>query len=212
LPDISLASLIAIYGYWAIFIVVMLESAGVPLPGETILVAASIYAGTTEQLDIKLVVFAAAAGAIIGDSVGYWIGRKYGFNFLLDYGHYVGLREPRLKLGQYLFLKYGGAIIFFGRFVATLRMFAALLAGANQFPWKRFLIFNATGGVVWAALFGFGAYIFGETLQKLTGPLAILMLIVGVIAVVLATLAIKRREKSLIADAEKAFPGPLRFR
>ncbi len=141
----TLIDFIVSYGYWAVFIIVMLESAGIPLPGETVLVAASIYAATTDQLEIGFIVLAAAAGAAIGDSIGYWIGRKFGFRILLRFGPYVGLGESRLKLGQYLFQKYGGGIVFFGRFVATLRMFAALLAGVNHFSWSRFLLFQRVG-------------------------------------------------------------------
>ncbi len=208
--DISLLNVVVSYGYWAVFLIVMLESAGIPLPGETILIIAAIYAGTTDELDIRAIVLAAGAGAAIGDSIGYWVGRRFGFPILLRVGPYIGLGQPRLKLGQYLFQRYGGGIVFFGRFVATLRMFAALLAGVNQFPWNRFLFFNVSGGFLWAATFGFGGYLFGEVLHRMAAPFAILALTLAIVAVVIAALTIRKYEKELQAEAEAAFPGPLR--
>jgi len=210
--DIALFPYIAAYGYWAVFFIVMLESAGVPLPGETVLVAAALYASMTGDLNIVAIVIAAAAGAGIGDSIGYWIGRRFGFPILYRYGPYVGLGEPRLKLGQYLFQRYGGGIVFFGRFVALLRMFAALLAGVNQFPWGQFLFFNVSGGILWAIVFGFGGYLFGEALERMTSPLAVITTTVAIVAAILGARAIRKYEENLQAAAEKALPGPLRRR
>jgi len=210
--DIALFPYITAYGYWAVFFIVMLESAGVPLPGETVLVAAALYASMTGDLNIVAIVIAAAAGAGIGDSIGYWIGRRFGFPILYRYGPYVGLGEPRLKLGQYLFQRYGGGIVFFGRFVALLRMFAALLAGVNQFPWGQFLFFNVSGGILWAMVFGFGGYLFGEALERMTSPLAVITTTVAIVAAILGARAIRKYEENLQAAAEKALPGPLRRR
>jgi len=197
------------YGYWAIFFIVMLESIGVPLPGETTLVAAALYASATHELNIGIVVASAAAGGVLGDSIGYWLGRRFGFPLLVRYGPYVGVPEPRLKLGEYLFLKFGGRIVFFGRFVAALRMFAALLAGVNKFPWGRFLFFNASGGIVWAATFGFGAYIFGEALQTLSFPFAVIVVTLVLSFIILAWRELKRLEKEYSQYAQKALPGRL---
>jgi membrane protein DedA with SNARE-associated domain len=158
-----LIGLIQVHGPWIICVVVALESAGVPLPGETILVAAALLASTTtNQIDIAVVVLAAAAGAIIGDGIGYTVGRRFGVPFLRKFGRYIRLNENRLLIGRYLFFRYGSAVVFFGRFMAVLRMFAALLAGANSMPAARFFFFNVTGGICWACLFGFGAYAIGK--------------------------------------------------
>jgi membrane protein DedA with SNARE-associated domain len=144
--------LIGHYGYGAIFLIVMLESAGIPMPGETILVTAAVYAGTKHALDIRGVIAAAAGGAILGDNIGFWVGREFGESLLEKWGHLVGLDARKRMLGRYLFARYGGLIVFFGRFVALLRAFAALLAGANGLaPW-RFFAFNAAGGIVWATV------------------------------------------------------------
>ena len=133
----ALNSLIPIYGPWIIFGIVALESAGVPLPGETILIAAALLAATTGQINIVVVVLAAAAGAIVGDGMGYMVGRQLGLPFLRRYGRYIRLDEDRLLIGRYIFFQHGSAVVFFGRFIAVLRMFAALLAGANCMPASR---------------------------------------------------------------------------
>src|SRR5271166_5438074 len=162
--------LVANYGVWAIALVIGLESTGLPLPGETVLIAAAIWAGATHH-SIGNVISAAVIGAVSGDSVGFWLGRGVGLPVMLRYGGQVGITEPRLKLGQYLFLQHGGKVVFFGRFVAILRMVAAFSAGANQMKWPRFLMFNAAGGVVWASFFGFGAYVLGTAMHRVSGPL-----------------------------------------
>ena len=126
--------LIQTYGLWVLFTLVTLESMGIPMPGETALVTTALYAGSTHQIGIALVVLVAAAAAIVGDNVGYLIGRSIGIRLVARYGRYVRLNEPRLKVGQYLFLP-RRKIVFFGRFVAFLRTYAALLAGINRMSW-----------------------------------------------------------------------------
>jgi membrane protein DedA with SNARE-associated domain len=138
--------LIAHYGYAAIFFVVMMESTGIPMPGETILVSAAALAGTKHALDIRGVIAAAAGAAIVGDNIGFWVGREFGEPLLEKWGYLVGLDARKRLLGRYLFARYGGSIVFFGRFVDLLRAFAAVPAGANNLaPW-RFFLFNALGG------------------------------------------------------------------
>lgn len=209
---VDLPHLIHTYGYWAVFGVVGLESLGVPVPGETMLIAAATFAGATHRLDIGFVIVAAAAGAIAGDTAGFWIGRGVGWPLLHRYGGRVGLTEPRLKLGQYLFLRHGGKVVFFARFIAALRAFAALLAGANRMPWRRFLIFNALGGIVWASLIGIGADLFGHQLHKFAGPIGGVLLAGAVVVAIAGFIFVRRHEQALIAEAERALPGPIRPR
>jgi membrane protein DedA with SNARE-associated domain len=197
------------YGHWVIFCLVMLESMGVPMPGETALVTAAVYAGSSHRLDIVSVVTAAAAGAIIGDNIGYSVGRRFGLPLLAKHGHYVHLTAARLKLGQYLFLRYGGAIVFFGRFFAFLRTFAALLAGVNRYHWKGFLFFNAVGGIVWAMIFGFGGYFFGDAIEHFSRPVGILAAIVAASGFFGLWAMFQHFEAEWQAIAEKALPGPL---
>jgi membrane protein DedA with SNARE-associated domain len=199
----ALISLIPTHGPWIIFAIVALESAGVPLPGETILVAAALLAATG-QINIVFVVLAAAAGAIVGDGMGYMVGRRFGLPFLRRYGRYIRLDEDRLLIGRYLFFQYGNAVVFFGRFIAVLRMFAALLAGANSMPAGRFFFFNITGGICWACLFGFGAYAVGAEIYKISGTLTLISLVLFIAAGYALSIFIRRNEVTLLRRAEVA--------
>jgi membrane protein DedA with SNARE-associated domain len=199
----ALTSLIPIYGPWIIFGIVALESAGVPLPGETILIGAALLAATG-QIKIVIVVLAAAAGAIVGDGMGYMVGRRLGLPFLRRCGRYIRLDEDRLLIGRYLFLQYGNAVVFFGRFIALLRMFAALLAGANSMPAGRFFFFNIAGGFCWACLFGFGAYAVGAEIYKISGALSVISLGLFIAAGYALSIFIRRNEAALRRRAEVA--------
>src|SRR4030081_2289930 len=200
----ALISLIPTYGPWIIFGIVALESAGVPLPGETILIAAALLAATTGQINIVVVVIAAATGAIVGDGMGYMVGRQLGLPFLRRYGRYIRLDEDRLLIGRFLFFQYGSALVFFGRFIALLRMFAALLAGANSMPAGRFFFFNITGGVCWACLFGFGAYAMGAEIYKVSGTLSVISLGLFIVAGYALSIFVRRNEVTLRSRAEVA--------
>jgi membrane protein DedA with SNARE-associated domain len=191
------------YGIITIFLGIMLEAIGLPLPGESLLIAAAIYAATTHQLNIVLLVFAAAAGAIVGDQIGYVVGRCVGYPALKRFGCRFGLTEERFELGRYLFHRYGGRIVFFGRFVAFLRTFAAVLAGANKMPWHSFMIWNALGGIAWTSLYGFGAYLLGDAAKKLSGPVGLAMAVIGGAALVSALIFVKRNEGRLMDEAKK---------
>ena len=199
---------LATYGYVAIFFIVALESAGVPLPGETSLIAGAILAGEG-RLSIYGVIAAAAGGAILGDNCGYWVGREFGFPLVYRYGRYLNLDERRLKLGQYLFLKQGGKIVFFGRFVALLRAFAAFLAGVNRFNWERFFLCNASGGVAWATIFGAGGFFLGRAFETYARPVSVAALLCAVVGFFIGGRFIRYHEKALEEEAERAFPGPL---
>ena len=210
LSEHGLAQLVATYGYWIVAGVIGLESMGLPLPGETMLIIAAIYAGTTHQLDIALVIAAAAAGAILGDNIGFMIGRGVGHPLLLRFDPSIGLNERRLKLGQYLFLRYGAEAVFFGRLVALLRALAALLAGANGMAWPRFLVANAAGGIAWTCLYGLGAYFFGHEIHRLSGPVGTALLVLALVAVAVGVIFLRRNEARLEDAAERALLGPVR--
>ena len=175
----ELTHFLTAYGYWAVLIFVAIESSGIPFPGETMLLVAAIYAGTTHRLAIPLVIAAAALGAILGDNIGYWVGREGGYRLLRRYGHYLHIDERRVKLGQYLFRKHGGKVVFFGRFIAVLRAWAAFLAGTNRMPWGSFLLYNALGGIIWATLYGLGGYFLGDNIHRLTGPIGPITIVSG---------------------------------
>ena len=202
LDQAQIAAILSTYVYWSIFFIVMLESSGLPLPGETMLVGASIYARLSGALSIDAIVISAAAGAIVGDNIGYWIGRELGYRFLERHGWRVGLGAEKLRLGQYLFYKWGGAIVFFGRFVALLRILAALLAGANHLPVGRFFVYNASGGVIWAMVFGYGAWFLTAGFQKIQGPMAALGVAGAVISAFLMWRYFKANEARLLREAD----------
>src|SRR2546423_14887680 len=205
----DLLRLLPTYGYLAVLVFVGIESIGIPFPGETMLLIAAIYAGTTHHLSIFLVILAAAAGAILGDNVGFWIGREGGYRLLRRYGRYIRLDERKLKLGQYLFLKHGGKVVFFGRFIAVLRAWAAFLAGTNRMRWVPFLFFNALGGIVWATLFGLGGYFLGNNVDRLAGPIGITTLVLALLLIVVGIIFFRRNERQLEEKTERALPGPI---
>ena len=198
----TVTHIVASYGTIVVFGVVMLESAGVPMPGETVLISAAIYAGTRHGLDIRLVVLAAALAAILGDNIGFWVGRRFGPALITHYGPRVGLDARKQALGRYLFKRYGGVIVFFGRCVALLRTYAALLAGANGLRPMIFLAWNAAGGIVWACLFGFGGFWLGKGLERVAGPVGWVALGFAVAGGFLLWRFYRHHEERLLAMAE----------
>ncbi len=196
-------------GYGAVAVAIGLESIGIPFPGEATLIAALALAATGHGLAIGGVVGAAVAGATVGGIIGFWIGGAVGFRLLLRYGSRIGINERRLKMGVYLFQRYGGIVVFLGRFVAVLRSLASFLAGANRMSWPRFLIYNFAGAVVWASVYGLGAYEFGHHIHHLAGPAGIAVGVVALLLVVAAFLVLRRHENQFADAAERAIPGPL---
>src|ERR1700760_4451882 len=165
--------LVQSYGYYAVFTLIALESIGIPLPGETALITAALYAGTTHHLSIMALAGTAAAGAVVGDNIGYWLGRTGGYRLAERYGRYVRLDRAKLKVGRYLFARHGAKVVFFGRFVAVLRTFAAFFAGAGQMRWPGFLVANTAGGLLWASFYAFGAYALGSAASSVGNSIAI---------------------------------------
>ena len=129
----------------AVFGLVMAESLGVPLPGETALIAAATYAGATHQLSVWAIFVVAAAAAVVGSIIGYWIGSWGGYRLVRRWGHYVRVDEPQLKVARYLFDRHGGKVVFFGRFVSVLRTYISFLAGTARMRYRRFLVASAAG-------------------------------------------------------------------
>jgi membrane protein DedA with SNARE-associated domain len=170
------------YGLVLLFLIVAGESAGIPLPGETALIAASILA-TPEQghYSLPAVIAVAAAGAIVGDNVGYWIGRTGGRRLVERWSLTRRYAERVLPRGERYFARHGGKTVFVARFVAVLRVTAAWLAGITHMPWWRFLLWNAAGGIVWATGVGLLAYYFGRAAADAVAHFGLLGA-VGVIA------------------------------
>ena len=194
--------LIAQYGYGVVGLVICLEAMGLPLPGESLLIATAIYAATTHKLAIEWILVSAAVGAIMGDNFGYLIGHYLGRPLLEKYGPKIYLTVERQRLGQYLFLKYGGIVVFVGRFIAFMRTFVALLAGANRMRWGRFLLWNALGGIVWTHGYGYAAYLLGSSAKTLTGTLGLVIGIAAAVAAVFVIRFLKQNEHRLMERAQ----------
>lgn len=196
-------------GYLAVALFVGIESLGIPLPGETMLVTAAVFAAKFHSLSIVGVIAAAIAGAVVGDNIGFGIGWFGGYPLLRRFGRYIRLDEPKLKVGRYIFMRQGSKVVFFGRFVSVLRTYAAFLAGTNRMHWIRFLIANALGGIVWATLYGVGAYKLAGAISKLSTPFEIGFAALAVVVIIASAIFVRTHIKRLEAVAEEALPGPL---
>jgi membrane protein DedA with SNARE-associated domain len=206
---INYQHLVATYGYPGVGLLVGLESVGIPLPGETVLIAAATYAGATHHLSVWGIWAVAVAGAVLGDNIGFWIGHTGGYKLLRRFGHYLRINEPELKVARYLFDRHGAKVVFFGRFVSVLRTFAAFLAGTAKMAWRKFLPYNMAGGLVWSAIYTFIAYFAGKTLSRVSGTLNWVVGGVAVVVVVTFIVLVRRKVHQLVEVAEAAYPGPL---
>jgi membrane protein DedA with SNARE-associated domain len=206
-----MAHLIHVYGLLVVAGVIGLECVGLPFPGETVLIAASVIAGTEHDLNIISVILTAGVASTIGRMIGYVIGREFGYWLLLRYGRYLWITESRIKLGQYLFLRHGGKIILLAQFVPGLRSIAGILAGANRMPWQPFMLANVIGAFLWATLYGAVVYSLGREIEKLSGWMVMAFAVVVFVLIVVAALFVRRHEAQLITEAEEALPGPLQL-
>jgi membrane-associated protein len=170
-------------GYAAVFALIAVETMGIPVPGETALIAAALLAHKG-QMDIVTLVAIAAAAAIIGDNVGFAIGRKGGRRLLLRPGPFHAQRLRVMEVGEPFFAKHGPKAVFLGRWVSGLRIASAWLAGINAMSWPVFLVWNALGGIAWACSVGFGVYALGRVAENaltVIGPVAGGLVIAGIV-------------------------------
>ena len=178
------------YGYVALFGGVFLENTGIPVPGETVLLAAGFLA-RQHALRLPLVIACAAIAAICGDNFGYWIGRRGGRRFVERRGKYIGLTPARLASAEQYFREHGPRTIFFARFISGLRVVAALSAGVTRVRWGAFLFYNAAGAICWAAVIGTLGYLFGQSwrlLERWLGRGGLLLVALVAAAVLFALL------------------------
>ena len=180
-------SLVQDYGLFLLFLLIAMESAGIPLPGETALVTAGVLA-SRGKLDIVAVIVVAAVAAIVGDNVGYWIGRLGGRRLLERWAWLDRHASRALPWSERFFKRHGAKTIFLGRFIAVLRVTAAWLAGISRMPWWRFFFWNAAGGICWAALVALVAYYAGEAAGKaiernglIGGGVIVVLLVIGLV-------------------------------
>lgn len=214
IPLQILQQALATFGYPAVLLFVMIESTGIPFPGETMLLLAAFYASVDHHLNIVLVIACAALGAILGDNFGYYIGRAGGRPFVERFGRYFFVKPHHLNYAERFFVRHGGKTVFFGRFVAILRIWAAFLAGMHHMHWRSFVVYNATGGILWAALYGTLGYIAGrvfhdnfaeiEHLAQTLGWVTGSIIVAGVVtAVLIVRWRLKRRFDKHLARSEQ---------
>jgi len=191
------------YGYPVLFLIVFVESFGIPAPGQTLLITAALFAATG-KLHLWAVLLTAFAAAIIGDNLGYVIGRKGGHKLLFRYGRHFGLPRHRLEGLQERFKHHGSWFVTIARFFDVLRQINGMIAGSAEMGFRRFLIFNTIGAALWVALWGFGAYFAGRGLKQWVGAyenvstwlvLGVFGLSVVAIVVWVARSALRRRRK-----------------
>jgi membrane protein DedA with SNARE-associated domain len=201
---ITIPAGVAVLAYLVVGLVIGVESMGVPLPGETTLIAAALLA-SQGHLRIEFVIAAAAAGAIVGDSIGYFIGRKAGRGLFERLGRrFHHFSEDRLVRAEKYFHKYGVWTVFFGRFVALLRIFAGPMAGMLRMHYPRFLAANAAGGIAWSTTIGLVAYNIGDNADKIFGKVSVWALaVIGVAAVAAYVIhKVRRRRHPVPVAAE----------
>jgi len=191
------------YGYWVIFFGVMLENAGIPVPGETILLAAGFFA-YQGHFHVWQVMAIAAGGAVLGDNAGYYIGHRIGRATLERYGRHVGLTHARVAHMDRFFASHGDKTILVARFITGLRVFAALLAGSSLMRWRTFAVYNMIGAVLWSFVITLAGYFFGRSWDLLerwvkgAGMIALAIAVVVVITMVI----LKRRKRKAEEEAE----------
>jgi len=193
------------YGYWAVFLGIALENTGIPLPGETITVVGGFLAGSGE-LNYWIVLGSAIAGAVLGDNIGYWIGKLGGWAFLLRLATIFKIPQTQLEEARKQFSKNAPKAVFFGRFVAILRIFAGPMAGIVEMPYQEFLLCNFGGATVWAAItvtisFFLGRLIPLREVLAWMHKIGIIALILVVIVVII-TVWLESRKKDLTPSAE----------
>jgi undecaprenyl-diphosphatase len=186
----ALVNVPANVGYPLLFLLVGAESAGALVPGETALIVAAALAADG-GLSLPIVIAVAAGGAIVGDNIGFVIGRR-GLRRLLDRpGRAAEARRRLVERGELFFVKHGSAAVFFGRWLPGLRVVASWLAGANGMRWPRFLVWNALGGISWATTIGVAAYLLGQSISGALG--AIGLIAVATVVLAYAVIRIRRR-------------------
>jgi membrane protein DedA with SNARE-associated domain len=204
---IAIPTGVAVLAYLVVALVIGVESMGVPLPGETTLVAAALLA-SQHHLKIEFVIIAAAAGAIVGDSIGYFVGRKAGRRLFERLGRrFHHFSEDRIVRAEKYFHKYGVWTVFFGRFVALLRIFAGPMAGMLRMHYPRFLAANAAGGIAWSATIGIVAYKIGDNADQIFSRVS-LWALVGIAAVAVALYVVhKVRKRRKHTDVPQPSPA-----
>jgi membrane protein DedA with SNARE-associated domain len=205
----SLAPLLDHYGYLALGGLILVEDFGVPSPGETILIAASVYAGAG-RLNIVAVGVIAVLAAVAGDNIGYAIGRFGGHALVLRFGKYVMLTRERLDKAERFFRRYGGQIVVVARFIEGLRQLNGIIAGIAEMPWPRFLVFNTIGATLWVGVWSTVGYLAGDHITSIyttvTRYSLYLLIALGVLVAAWIARAVLRRRRRAAAAEQGSLP------
>jgi len=194
------------YGYWTVFFALLLENAGVPVPGETVLLFASFLAFDEQELKLRYIILVGIAAATLGDNIGNWIGRKGGRPLLDRYAHLFRIPVTVIQKGEALFAKRGPLAIFFARFVFGMRIIAGPVAGVLKMDWRKFTIFNFLGAAVWVTVISVIGYKFGEEWDDLVRIMGPLNMVIGVIVlwiVYMVWRAYRARKKAQLLSEDK---------
>jgi len=174
------------YGYWAVAAALLLENAGVPVPGETVLLLASFLAYSQRELRLPLVIVVGIIAATVGDGLGFGLGRYGGRALLERHRRMFRMSDSVLTRGEQLFERYGAFTVFFARFVFGMRVVAGPMAGALHMPWKKFVAFNFLGAVVWVTTISTAGYLFGRHWERLVEGLKRIDAAVVIVVLLLA--------------------------
>ena len=182
------------YGYLIVFLPILGESAGIPLPGETVLLAGGL-AASKGILSLPLVILVGASAAIVGDNLGYLVGRAGGRPLLFRYGRVLHVKDRQLAILDSFFERHGPKTVFFGRWVIFLRVWAALFAGASRMHWRQFGFWNALGGLAWATTMGTLAYVFAASVVRISKVFGIVAWVLAIAVGIAVAIFINRMQK-----------------
>jgi membrane protein DedA with SNARE-associated domain len=176
---------VADYGYWAVAVALLLENAGIPVPGESTLLLASFLAYSEHKLELGWIIIVATCAATLGDNLGYALGYYGGRRLLERYQNLFRIRQQTLDRGEELFARHGAAAIFLARFIFGMRVFAGPLAGVLRMRWRAFTIFNFLGAITWVTCIAGAGYLFGQHWRRLVRAMerfniAVVLIVVAV--------------------------------
>lgn len=190
-----LRSAVVHYGYWAVGAALLLENAGVPVPGETILLLASFLAYSEHDLKLSWLIVVATIAATVGDNAGFALGYYGGRRLLARYQAIFRIREKTLARGEALFSRYGSVTVFIARFVFGMRIIAGPMAGVLRMPWRKFLAFNFLGAAVWVTVISSAGYVFGQNWERLAQDIKRFDIAIAILVVVVVVWLWRRRRR-----------------
>ena len=188
------------WGYWTVPAVLLLENAGVPLPGETVLLFASFLAYEERRLHLPYIILLATAACTLGDNLGYLLGHFGGRRLLQRYQHIFRVRERTIRRGERLFARHGHVAIFFARFIFGMRIIAGPLAGVLRMPWRQFVIFNFLGAAAWVTTISLLGYFFGSQWNTLVRVMGRVNLVIAIVVLALLVFVWHRYRERMVDE------------